>query len=85
VNLPSDLDLRGLLKGTPYTCFLDGRGLNRFGDEPHLLRLLDATAVTESRRAMTSLPVYIGLFRGRYYLWPVAAMLRLFGAGAEGM
>jgi hypothetical protein len=80
-----DAGLRGLLKATSYTCFLNGGGFNRFGDQADMLRLLDTTAMTDSARAGSALSVYVGLFRGRYYLWPVAAFLRLAGAGPEGV
>jgi hypothetical protein len=80
-----DVGLRGLLKGTAYRCFLDGRGFNRFGDEGHLLRLFDTTALLDSRPSIASLALYMGLFKGKYYLWPAAAVLRLCRAGPEGI
>ena len=79
-----DIELRGVLRGTPYSCILNGRGFNRFGDEAHLLRLLDTTTIIEGRRAGKNLLTYVGLFKGKYYLWPVAAALKHWGSGPEG-
>jgi hypothetical protein len=86
-RIPSSpgLELRGLLKGTSYVCFLDGRGFNRFGDEPHLLRLLDATPFETAGWRWLSLRVYVDLFKGRYYAWPPAALMRLLGSGPRGV
>jgi hypothetical protein len=77
------MDLRGLLKQTSYTCFLDGSGFNRFGDEPHVLRLLDATGAVTGNRDGRRLAMYMGLFKGHYYLWPAAAAMRLAGKGSR--
>ena len=79
VGLVHGVDLRGVLKRAGYACFLDGRGFNRFGDEPHVLRLLDATPVVSAGRGGRELALYIGLFKGKHYIWPVAAMARLTG------
>ncbi len=78
------IDLRRLLKETAYACFLDGSGFNRFGDEPHLLRLLDATAFVTGESGVKGLAVYIGLYKGKYYLWPLAAMMWLAGSRSKG-
>jgi hypothetical protein len=75
--------LRGSLKDTTYVCFLDGKGFNRFGDEADMLRLLDVTPIVEGPRAGAGLSAYIGLFAGKYYLWPSAAARRRFGGGRE--
>jgi hypothetical protein len=75
------IELRGLLRDTPYRCFLDGKGFNRFGDEPDMLRLIDTSAIMASRRVGANLSLYVDLFKGRYYVWPVVALLRLSGAG----
>jgi hypothetical protein len=78
------VDLRALLKKSGYACFLDGHGLNRFGDEPHMLRLLDVTPAVPAREPLKGLAMYIGLFKGKHYLWPVAAIKRITGKGPEG-
>ena len=78
------IDLRRLLKQTTYTSFLDGSGFNRFGDEPHILRLLNATAAVSVYRGGKGLAMYVGLFKAKYYLWPAAAMMRLVGKGLKG-
>ena len=74
---------RGLLKKTSYKCFLDGTGFNRFGDRADMLRLLDTGPMMDGAAAASTISVYVGLFRGRYYLWPVAALLKLRNKGSE--
>ena len=75
-----DIDLRRVLKATGYSCFLDGTGYNRFGDEPHLVRLLDVTPILRLRRMRgLHMAVYVGMFRGGYFWWPVAALARALG------
>jgi hypothetical protein len=76
---------RGILKNTSYKCFLNGTGFNRFGDRPDILRLIDTGPIMGRARAASTIAAYVGLFRGRYYLWPAAAFLKLFGAGPEGV
>jgi hypothetical protein len=84
VDASWDIDLRRILKNSSYACFLDGRGYNRFGDEAHVLRLLDTAAVERESDARAALPTYVGLFSGRYWVWPVAAFLRLAGSRRKG-
>jgi hypothetical protein len=75
------VDLRKLLKETGYTCFLDGTGFNRYGDEPHMLRLLNATASVAAGKGGRGLAMYIGLFKAKHYLWPAVRMMGLMEKG----
>ncbi|MFH1313612.1 MAG: hypothetical protein ABIJ00_10370 [Candidatus Eisenbacteria bacterium] len=74
----ADAPLRTVLKSTGYTSFLGGGGYNRFHDESQFIRVLDVSHVLGSRsagRLRTSLE--IALFKGRYIVWPLAAVCRM--------
>jgi hypothetical protein len=76
----SGVDLRRVLKTTGYSCFLDGSGYNRFGDEPHLVRILDITPILRLRRMRDlNVALSVGMFRGGYFWWPVAALAKVLG------
>jgi hypothetical protein len=70
------VDLRGFLKKTGYLCFLDGRGFNRYGDEPHVLRLVDATPFASAGKGGRKISIYIDLYKGKHYVWPAALITR---------
>jgi hypothetical protein len=74
------LDVRAALKPTGYRSCLDGTGRNRPGDPSGFLRLLDVTEIAGSPSlANLKLRVCVGLFKGRYGWWPVAALMRFAG------
>jgi hypothetical protein len=82
IEAPDDADLRGLLKSVGYTSFLDGQGYNRFGDEPHMIRLMNISGLGASEaRIRRSILVNLRLFKGSYLSWPVAALGRLRSHG----
>ena len=82
IDAPDDLDLRGLLKSVGYVCFLDGRGFNRFGDEPHMIRLLNISGLGKSEAAIRrNILLRLRLFKGSYLSWPIAAISRLRSHG----
>jgi hypothetical protein len=81
----SHADLRPILRSSGYTCFLDGSGFNRFGDEGHLLRLIDVSSLL-GRGAARGLRVvlYMTMFKGTYFVWPLAAIWHLLEARRKG-
>lgn len=84
VGYVQGVDLRGLLKQTGYACFLNGRGFNRFGDEPHLLRLLDVTPVVRAGKGWKGLSMCMDLFKGKHYVWPAVAVTGLIDRESKG-
>ncbi len=74
-------DPRSLAEAGGYTCFLGGGGYNRFGDTPYLVGLLDISPVLRLRgQTALNMRIYTGMFKGGYVWWPVAALLKAFGA-----
>lgn len=74
-------DPKSLAEASGYRCFLGGTGYNRFGDTPYLVRLLDISPVLRhGRQTRLNIEVYTGMFKGGYIWWPVAALLKAFGA-----
>jgi len=74
-------DPRSLAEAGGYTCFLGGGGYNRFGDTPYLVGLLDISPVLRLRRQTgLNMRIYTGMFKGEYFWWPVAALLKAFAA-----
>jgi hypothetical protein len=74
-------DIRVLLKATGYTCFLDGLGYNRFGDESHALRLMDVSHLLAgaSLRGLRIM-LHVAMFKGAYIVWPLAAVCNILCA-----
>jgi hypothetical protein len=81
---PLSTDLRALVKDAGYVSLLDGRGYNRFGDEAHLIRVMDVSSLVGSRCAVALLKAWISLYKGTYIVWPAIAVGRLFGACEPG-
>jgi hypothetical protein len=75
-----DSDVRRILKANGYECVLDGKGFNRFGDDPYMIRLFDVTTLAGARAAALGLLLYISLFRGTYVVWPLTAIAHLLKA-----
>ncbi len=74
-SLSSD-EIRRTARRSGYLCFFDGHGYNRFGDEPHLVRLLDLTKVI-AEGGGSRLWLCLQLFRGKFIFWPLAAIARV--------
>ncbi len=68
--------MRRLARRSGYLCFFDGQGFNRFGDEPHLVRLLDLTRLFAEGSGF-KIWVSIQLFKGRFAFWPLAVITGL--------
>jgi hypothetical protein len=77
-------DLRATLKATEYSAFFGGSGFNRYGDEAHLIRVLDAGPfISQGRAGEIAFRAYLAMFRGSYLAWPVAVLAGLVGFRAE--
>jgi hypothetical protein len=77
----SHIDLRALLRTSGYTCFLDGEGYNRFGDESHVMRVMDVSCLVRRRTARQfRVMLYMSMFKGTYIGWPLLAIWRMFKA-----
>ncbi|MGQ9810476.1 MAG: hypothetical protein ACUVQ7_03940 [bacterium] len=74
ISNADDENLKNLSLRSGYLCFFDGKGFNRFGDRPHLVRLLDVTKVIKSKRYRSNIYLSTQLFMGRFILWPFAFM-----------
>jgi hypothetical protein len=78
-------DLDAVAKATGLAGFLDGVGFNRYGDEPHLIRILDVTWMGGRRLLGTiNLAAHIALFKGGHYALPVAAIATFLGGRPGG-
>ncbi len=73
----ADWELRTALKSTGYTSFLGGGSYNRFGDENHLVRLMDVSSLLAGKSVRgPRIALSIALFKGTYIVWPLAAVCR---------
>lgn len=70
-------DLKNMALRSGYRCFFDGDGFNRFGDRPHLVRLLDVTRILNSKKHAACLYHAVQLFMGRFIFWPAAVICGL--------
>ncbi len=66
--------LKNLALRSGYLCFFDGNGYNRFGDQPHLVRLIDVTNAVKSDRYKWNIYLSVQLFMGRFIVWPIAVI-----------
>lgn len=70
----SQEELKNMALRSGYRCFFNGDGFNRFGDRPHLVRLLDATGIVNSKNYRPCLYYAVQLFMGRFIFWPTAVL-----------
>jgi hypothetical protein len=64
-------DPRATLTATGYDALLDGEGFNRYGDRPHLVRLLDLTGLVQRGKSRISILAAVELFKGKYLWLPI--------------
>jgi hypothetical protein len=82
IETPLPSDSRGVLKASGYTSVLDGKGYNRYGDEGHLIRVIDVTdLMAAGMRVHPVLSAYLSLYKGAYLAWPVVAVDRMIRHG----
>lgn len=63
--------MRRTARRSGFLCFFNGKGYNRYGDEPHFIRLLDVTGIV-ARRSGFKLWLSVQLFKGKFIYWPLA-------------
>jgi hypothetical protein len=71
---------REVLKASGYVSLLGNGGYNRFGDESHLVSLIDMSRILTGRHGIRALRLWIALYKGGYGVWPALAIGRGFGA-----